>query len=57
MSTIDLESLNIFRTVVEEGGVVRAVAKFNRVQSNVTTRRSDPDCMCCRSNIPATVLT
>ena len=35
---IDLESLNIFRTVVEEGGVVRAAAKLNRVQSNVTTR-------------------
>ena len=38
MRTIDLESLNIFRTVVEEGGVVRAAAKLNRVQSNVTTR-------------------
>ena len=38
MRMIDLESLNIFRTVVEEGGVVRAAAKLNRVQSNVTTR-------------------
>lgn len=36
--TINLESLNIFRTVVQEGGVVRAAAKLNRVQSNVTTR-------------------
>jgi DNA-binding transcriptional LysR family regulator len=35
---IDLESLKIFRTVVDEGGVVRAAAKLNRVQSNVTTR-------------------
>lgn len=38
MRTIDLESLNIFRTVVEEGGIVRAAVKLNRVQSNVTTR-------------------
>lgn len=38
MRIIDLESLNIFRTVVQEGGVVRAAAKLNRVQSNVTTR-------------------
>jgi DNA-binding transcriptional LysR family regulator len=36
--TIDLESLDIFRTVVAEGGVIRAAAKLNRVQSNVTTR-------------------
>jgi DNA-binding transcriptional LysR family regulator len=35
---IDLESLKIFRTVVDEGGVVRAANKLNRVQSNVTTR-------------------
>ena len=35
---IDLESLRIFRTVVDEGGVVRAATKLNRVQSNVTTR-------------------
>src|SRR5215475_15472593 len=38
MRTIDLESLRIFHTVVEEGGVVRAAVKLNRVQSNVTTR-------------------
>jgi DNA-binding transcriptional LysR family regulator len=37
MRTIDLESLKIFRTVVDEGGVVRAATKLNRVQSNVTT--------------------
>jgi DNA-binding transcriptional LysR family regulator len=36
--TIDLESLKIFRTVVDEGGVVRAAKKLSRVQSNVTTR-------------------
>jgi DNA-binding transcriptional LysR family regulator len=35
---MDLESLRIFRTVVDEGGVVRAAKKLNRVQSNVTTR-------------------
>jgi DNA-binding transcriptional LysR family regulator len=38
MRTIDLESLKIFRTVVSEGGVIRAASKLNRVQSNVTTR-------------------
>jgi DNA-binding transcriptional LysR family regulator len=38
MRTIDLESLKIFRTVVEEGGIIRAANKLNRVQSNVTTR-------------------
>jgi DNA-binding transcriptional LysR family regulator len=30
--------LEIFRAVVEEGGVIRAANKLNRVQSNVTTR-------------------
>jgi DNA-binding transcriptional LysR family regulator len=38
MRTIDLEALRIFRTVVDEGGVIRAAIKLNRVQSNVTTR-------------------
>jgi DNA-binding transcriptional LysR family regulator len=38
MRTIDLESLKIFRTVVDEGGIIRAASKLNRVQSNVTTR-------------------
>lgn len=38
MRTIDLESLAIFRAVVEEGGVTKAAAKLHRVPSNVTTR-------------------
>jgi DNA-binding transcriptional LysR family regulator len=38
MRSIDLASLEIFRAVVEEGGIVRAAGKLNRVQSNVTTR-------------------
>ena len=38
MRTLDLDSLEIFRTVIAEGGVIRAAAKLNRVQSNVTTR-------------------
>jgi DNA-binding transcriptional LysR family regulator len=38
MRTIDLESLLIFRTVVQEGGVNRAAEKLHRVPSNVTTR-------------------
>jgi len=35
---MDLADLRIFRSVVEEGGITRAAAKLNRVQSNVTTR-------------------
>ena len=38
MRTLDLDSLDIFRTVVQEGGIIRAAGKLNRVQSNVTTR-------------------
>lgn len=38
MRTVDLDSLEIFRAVVREGGVVRAAARLNRVQSDVTTR-------------------
>lgn len=38
MRSIDLDSLAIFHAVVEEGGVIRAARKLNRVQSNVTTR-------------------
>ena len=38
MRSFDLESLDIFRAVVAEGGIVRAAARLNRVQSNVTTR-------------------
>ena len=36
--SIDLDTLDIFRAVVMEGGVIRAAHKLNRVQSNVTTR-------------------
>ncbi|MDR3374920.1 MAG: LysR family transcriptional regulator [Ancalomicrobiaceae bacterium] len=35
---LDLESLEIFRAVVTEGGVLRAATRLNRVPSNVTTR-------------------
>jgi DNA-binding transcriptional LysR family regulator len=35
---MDLTDLEIFRSVVQEGGVTRAAEKLNRVQSNVTTR-------------------
>ena len=38
MRIIDLDSLEIFHAVVQEGGVIRAATKLNRVQSNVTTR-------------------
>src|SRR5215470_2282456 len=38
METINLESVAIFKAVVEEGGVVRAAAKLHRVPSNVSTR-------------------
>ncbi|HEX6361532.1 MAG TPA: LysR substrate-binding domain-containing protein, partial [Albitalea sp.] len=35
---MDLEDLHIFRTVVEEGGIVKAARKLHRVQSGITTR-------------------
>jgi len=35
---MDLADLHIFRTVVEEGGIVKASRKLHRVQSSVTTR-------------------
>ena len=35
---MDLAALLIFKTVVEEGGVVKAARKLHRVPSNVTTR-------------------
>ena len=35
---MDLADLDIFRAVVQAGGVTRAAEKLNRVQSNVTTR-------------------
>lgn len=38
MRSIDLDGLDIFRTVATEGGVIRAAQKLNRVPSNVTTR-------------------
>ena len=38
VDTLDLDALRIFQAVAEEGGITRAAAKLNRVQSNVTTR-------------------
>ena len=35
---MDLAALEIFRTVVEQGGVNKAAARLHRVPSNVTTR-------------------
>jgi len=35
---MDLVELKIFKTVAEQGGVTKAAAALNRVQSNVTTR-------------------
>ena len=35
---MNLNDLEIFRAVVEEGGITRAANKLHRVQSNVTTR-------------------
>lgn len=35
---MDLAALEIFRAVVEEGGITRAAERLHRVQSNVTTR-------------------
>jgi DNA-binding transcriptional LysR family regulator len=38
MRTIDLGALEIFKAVVEQGGITKAATKLHRVQSNVTTR-------------------
>ncbi len=38
MRNMDLDSLEIFRTVAEAGGILRASERLNRVPSNVTTR-------------------
>src|ERR1700758_440213 len=38
MRTLDLEALHIFRAVAQHGGITKAAARLNRVQSNVTTR-------------------
>ncbi|MFS8973240.1 LysR family transcriptional regulator [Cupriavidus necator] len=35
---MDIAALEIFRTVVEAGGITRAAERLHRVQSNVTTR-------------------
>ena len=35
---MDLADLHIFKTVVEEGGIVKAARKLHRVQSSITTR-------------------
>jgi len=35
---MDLADLHVFKTVVEEGGIVRAARKLHRVQSSITTR-------------------
>lgn len=38
LRTLDLESLRIFRAVVETGGITSAAAQLGRVQSNITSR-------------------
>src|SRR3990167_8862218 len=38
MRNIDLGALEIFKAVVEQGGITRAATRLHRVQSNVTTR-------------------
>jgi DNA-binding transcriptional LysR family regulator len=35
---MDFDSLQIFKTVVDEGGIIAAARKLHRVQSGVTTR-------------------
>lgn len=35
---MDLADLHVFKTVVEEGGIVHAARKLHRVQSSITTR-------------------
>lgn len=38
MRNIDLDSLHIFKAVVDYGGITKAAIQLNRVQSNITTR-------------------
>lgn len=38
MRNIDLDSLQIFKAVVDFGGITNAAAQLHRVQSNITTR-------------------
>lgn len=38
MRNLDLDALQIFKTVADQGGVARAAQHLNRVQSNVSTR-------------------
>ena len=38
MKNIDLDSLQIFKAMVEQGGITKAAAQLHRVQSNITTR-------------------
>jgi Bacterial regulatory helix-turn-helix protein, lysR family len=38
LRTIELDALQIFKAVVDCGGVTRAAAQLHRVPSNITTR-------------------
>ncbi len=38
LNNLDLDALEIFRTIATEGGITRAARKLNRVQSNISTR-------------------
>ncbi len=38
MRNIDIDSLEIFKAVVDCGGITKAAMRLNRVQSNITTR-------------------
>jgi DNA-binding transcriptional LysR family regulator len=38
IATMDLVDLQVFKSVVEEGGIVKAARKLHRVPSSVTTR-------------------
>jgi DNA-binding transcriptional LysR family regulator len=38
LRTIELQALQIFKAVVDFGGVTRAAAQLHRVPSNITTR-------------------
>lgn len=38
MRNLDLDSLQIFKAVVDYGAITNAATQLNRVQSNITTR-------------------
>jgi processive 1,2-diacylglycerol beta-glucosyltransferase len=54
--SIDLESLEIFRAVATEGGVIRAAEKLNTRKLSAEIERLKPDAILCTHFLPAELL-